>query len=152
MAEEKPNNNPPEEIESIKWFKENYPSEYYLVNQIVTHVNQVLAGLGSPGQAIPIDMQAMPTPEGRLFLGMRDVMVIFLGAMSKSLIDVISKNIQAELGPKLLEQLEEKAHNAVKEYAKTVLPGVIEDFKRCKFCLVDNEGNSNYCKHCGSKL
>jgi hypothetical protein len=152
MVEETPNPTAPEEIESIKWFKENYPSEYYLVNQIVTHVNQVLAGLGSPGQAIPIDMQALPTPEGRLFLGMRDVMVVFLGAMSKALIDVISKNIQAELGPKLLEQLEEKAHKAVKEFAATRLPGVMEDYKRCKLCSVENDGNSNYCKHCGSKL
>jgi hypothetical protein len=142
------------EPQVIKWFKQNYPSENYLASEIAKHVNEIFAQIGSGGKQLPLDLFALPTPEGKLTVGMRDVMIIFLGVMAKTIIDTISKNMQtqAELEPKLREHLEEQARKTITEYAKTKFPAILEMLNRCSKCDLENDWNAFYCKNCGNRL
>lgn len=140
------------EPDLMKWFKQAYPSEDYLAREISKHVNEIFARISSLGKQLPLDLYALPTPEGRITLGMRDVMIVFLGAMAKTIIDTISKNLQAELGDKLRTQLEEQARKAITEYAQTKFPAILEKLNRCSNCDLENDWNAFYCKNCGHKL
>jgi hypothetical protein len=57
-------------------------------------------------------MYAMKTPEGVLALGVRDVSVIFLGALSRAIIESISKNLETSISIKLSKEIEDSKRSS----------------------------------------
>lgn len=152
MSEEDKDKPPEIEPDLMKWFKEAYPSEDYLAREITKAVNAIFAQVSTLGKQLPLDLYALPTPEGRTTIGMRDVMIVFIGAMAKTIIDTISKNLHAELGDKLMRELEDHARKAIEVYAQTKFPVILEKLNRCSSCDLENDWNAFYCKNCGHKL
>ncbi|HEY7227547.1 MAG TPA: zinc ribbon domain-containing protein [Nitrososphaeraceae archaeon] len=142
-----------EEPPYIKWLRENYPTEFFLFNEITKQVNKVYARsqIETNSDSIPIDLFQMRKPDGYTQLGARDSAFAFYGVFAKTLIDIISKNLKADIEPKFLENLQEQARKAIKEYTQENFP-IPPSFKRCSKCDYDNDSKHQYCGKCGNKL
>ncbi len=139
------------EPQYVKWFRTNYPTEMFLFNEITNHMNMVYAKSKVEVESIPIDLyQAKKDAESSQLLA-RDSAIVFYGVMAKTIIDQVSKSLQAELGPKLLNKLEQNARKAIKEYTEKNFPPP-PHLKRCQKCNYDNEFRNQYCGQCGAKL
>jgi len=50
------------------------------------------------------------------------------------------------------QRIGNKAREAVKEYVNRVNPYLLQNYKRCSKCGLDNEYKNKYCYECGTKL
>jgi hypothetical protein len=77
------------ESESTKWFRENYPTEHFLFNEIAKHVDKIFSRVTPAFDLIPLDVYQLKTDDGHSRLGVRDAAIMFYGALAKVLVDVI---------------------------------------------------------------
>jgi hypothetical protein len=45
-----------------------------------------------------------------------------------------------------------KAREAAKEYVKQVNPNLLQNFRKCPSCGLDNDYKNKFCYECGAKL
>jgi hypothetical protein len=141
--------------DSIKWFSEKYPLENYLSDEIGRQVNEIFKHIHPKNKQyqIPLDMYVMKNEEGIISLAARDVSKIFYGSLARTIIDIITKNLESNMSQKLNQMIDEKAKDAVKGYMNRATPMIIlQDFKRCPFCGLDNDYSHKHCTECGGNL
>jgi len=149
-----PNEPEPEsEPEIIKWFKQNFPVENFLSKEINRHVLEIFSQMRMNQESIPVDVYAMRAPDGFGRSGMRDVSVMFYGALAKAIIDTVFKMIEEKTPQQNLNQeLEDQARKVMKEYLEKHSPIILQNFKRCPKCHLDNDYGNKFCKECGTAL
>jgi hypothetical protein len=137
----------------LRWFEQNFSVENFLSKEISRHVAEIFSQMRINPESIPIDAYAMKAPDGFTSLGMRDISVIFYGALAKAIIDTVFKMIEAKTPQQNLNQeLEDQARKAMKEYLEKHSPIILQDFKRCPKCRLDNDYHNKFCRECGTKL
>ena len=144
---------PGEEPGITKWFRENYPVEDFLIKEINRQVQAIFSHVQMEQDILPIDLFQVKSPDGFSTLQMRDNAPIFYGALAKVIIDTVFKNIQAQLPQQNLnQQLEDQARKVMKEYIEKHSPVILQNFKRCPKCHLDNDYKHKFCTECGTAL
>jgi hypothetical protein len=142
-----------EEPGIAKWFRENYPVEDFLVKEINRRVQAIYSNVQMEQDILPIDLFQVKSPDGFSVLQMRDNAPIFYGALAKAIIDTVFKMIEAKTPQQNLNQeLEDQARKVMKEYIEKHSPIILQNFKRCPKCQLDNDYGNKFCKECGTKL
>jgi len=103
-------------------------------------VNAIFNKVPSNNKIYPIDFRVEEI-NGKLRLLLM-ILDVFLGVLGKSIIELISANLEESLSSKLNAEVEKHAKEAVKSYLSRADYSIkLQDFKRCK-----------YCTECGTEL
>ena len=140
------------EPDSMRWFKKNFPFEELLSREISKHVDMIFSRVSMVHETIPVDIYQMKTPEGFSRLGMRDSAVMFYGALAKVIIETVFKTIQTQMPQDLNKQFEEQARQVMKDYLERHTLLILQNFKRCPKCNLDNDYKNKFCTECATKL
>jgi NADH pyrophosphatase NudC (nudix superfamily) len=134
-------------------FFHKYPLEYMFVFQIVSKFNEIYDHMysGSQFNSIrdrEIKMTVVRRPDNNT-ISMNEEAVVFVGALS----GVITERILSFLGSKQYQDdIMQKAREAAKEYVKQVNPNLLQNYRKCLSCRLDNDYKNKFCGECGTKL
>ena len=122
------NSNPPSVLE---WFKQNYPKEYDLANDINTRMTRILGSIEMPNSELLTN----------------EFGIIFIGTMVRAIIDLLSVQFgglsSSAIGNEILDK---KMKEVITQYFVT------QDLKKCPNCQTENRNDAKYCDHCGLKF
>jgi hypothetical protein len=139
--------------ERLRRFIEKYPFEYVLVWKVAEKFNEIydytysisnFKGYGKREVRFNVENQS-----GSHKFKMNEEGMFFVGALSVTIVQTICNF----LGSTDYEQrIGNKAREAVKEYVNRVNPYLLQNYKRCPKCDLDNEYKNKHCYECGTKL
>jgi hypothetical protein len=104
------------------------------------------------GKIFPIDYRVEEI-NGKLTFTTNDIGLVFLGVLGKSIIDLISANLEQNISSRLNDEIEKHAKEAVRGYLSRADYTIkLQDFRRCLQCGLDNDYKNKFCSECGTKL
>lgn len=136
----------------LEWFKQNYPKEYDLANDINTRMTRILGSIEMPNsdfKSAPIRLDVVRNDQDRskLELLTNEFGIIFIGTMVRAIIDLLSVQFgglsSSAIGNEILDK---KMKEVITQYFVT------QDLKKCPNCQTENRNDAKYCDHCGLKL
>jgi hypothetical protein len=136
----------------LEWFKQNYPKEYDLANDINTRMTRILGSIEMPNpdfKSAPIRLDVVRNDQDRskLQLLTNEFGIIFMGTMVRAIIDLLSVQFgglsSSAIGNEILDK---KMKEVITQYFVT------QDLKKCPNCQIENRNDAKYCDHCGLKF
>ena len=140
--------------ERLGRFLDKYPLSYALVwqvgekfNEIYDHAYSISNFKGYGNRQVTFNVEHKQ--DGSHKFTMSEEGMYFVGALST----VIMENIAKFLGSADYEKrIAGKAREAAKEYVNRINPYLLQNYKRCPKCNLDNENKNKFCTECGEKL
>jgi hypothetical protein len=132
----------------LDWFMKNHPTEFYHQEEVIKRMNAILRGV--PLQFLPdkethISLSIVRNPEtSRNEFSLNDVGQIFLGALSKAILDSLSGHLEGLLSAGVGDAF-------IKERIRQVLENP-EPLRKCHLCGFNNMSTARYCQSCGRQL
>jgi hypothetical protein len=136
----------------LEWFKQNYPKEYDLANDINTRMTRILGSIEMPNsdfKSAPIRLDVVRNDQDRskLQLLTNEFGIIFIGTIVRAIIDLLSVQFgglsSSAIGNEILDK---KMKEVITQYFVT------QDLKKCPNCQTENRYDAKYCDHCGLKF
>jgi len=136
----------------LEWFKQNYPKEYDLANDINTRMTRILGSIEMPNsdfKSAPIRLNVVRNDQDRTKLQLltNEFGIIFIGTMVRAIIDLLSVQFgglsSSAIGNEILDK---KMKEVITQYFVT------QDLKKCPNCQTENRNDAKYCDHCGLKF
>jgi len=85
----------------LEWFKQNYPREYHLQDEIASRAEEIFRNVVTQipeGQTLPILIRVTRRPEApRLGIVMNGMGMIFVGAMSRAILESLTAQLEGLL-------------------------------------------------------
>ena len=140
------------QLNVLEWFKQNYPKEYDLANDINTRMTRILGSIEMPTfdfKSAPIRLDVVRNDQDRskLQLLTNEFGIIFIGTMVRAIIDLLSVQFgglsSSAIGNEILDK---KMREVITQYFVT------QDLKKCPNCRTENRNDAKYCDHCGLKF
>ena len=142
----------PNQPSVLEWFKQNYPKEYDLANEINTRMTRILGSIEMPNsdfKSAPIRLDVVRNDQDhtKFQLLTNEFGIIFIGTMVRAIIDLLSVQFgglsSSAIGNEILDK---KMKEVITQYFVT------QDIKKCPNCQTENRNDAKYCDHCGLKF
>lgn len=145
---------PPQNI--IEWFQQNYPREYDLQQEVSRRTGKIFQRIPvtpAPGQAVPVRIELVDLPQGGLALQMNDLGIVYLGALSSTMLESLKAELEGLLSSGIgSEVIKEKVRQVLHSEGVSSSPHVSTTGKKCQNCQADNRAQAQFCDQCGKRL
>ncbi len=137
--------------EFLIWFKENYPRDHQLLDDILERVGNILKHIKIRDgeiieQPIRIVVGNSPSDPTQLTIGMDTYGTMFIGIMAKVILDSLSSEFEGlldgEIGNRVIE----------KKVKEILSKNDLLNQKICSGCNTKNSSTAKYCNGCGNLL
>lgn len=142
------------DLQWLDWFKENYPREADMQEQITKRLEEIFRTVPEKmpeGKIIQAMVGLTQNPAtGKLGIAINPTGAVFLGALGKAVLDSLTAHFEALLSSGIGEQLvEEKVKEAMEQHFEKISK---QNSPRCKSCGAKNRMFARFCDQCAEEL
>jgi hypothetical protein len=144
---------PPRNI--VEWFQQNYPREYDLQEEVTRRAEDIFRQIPlqrTPGNPVPIRIELVDRPEGGLTLAMNELGIVYLGALSRAILESLTSQLEGLLSSGIGDSIIRERIREVLRSESGSSPHVSTSGRRCQNCQADNDLEARFCDQCGRQL